>query len=158
MPDVWATVAALDAATQERLADVLEARGANVLRPGGRVAAFDGDYATTTVALSDDDPLQACVRAMMSGSVTDRYVMRRLPALMRERGLAVVGFRSHGFIDTDGAYMLTILDRGADVLAARGEAGAGTAAALKDEARRRVEAGTFFGHIAYAALVAAKPA
>jgi hypothetical protein len=54
--------------------------------------------------------------------------------------------------------MLTILDRGADVLAARGEAGAGTAAALKDEARRRVEAGTFFGHIAYAAVVAEKRA
>jgi hypothetical protein len=30
------------------------------------------------------------------------------------------------------------------------------AAALKAEARRRVEAGTFFGHIAYASLIAQK--
>jgi hypothetical protein len=29
MPDVWATVSELDTATQERLADVLETRGAN---------------------------------------------------------------------------------------------------------------------------------
>jgi hypothetical protein len=29
MPDVWATVAELDAPTQERLADVLETRGAD---------------------------------------------------------------------------------------------------------------------------------
>ena len=29
MPDVWATVGELDAATQERLADVLETRGAD---------------------------------------------------------------------------------------------------------------------------------
>jgi hypothetical protein len=28
---------------------------------------------------------------------------------------------------------------------------------LKAEARRRVEAGTFFGHIAYASLTARKP-
>jgi hypothetical protein len=37
-----------------------------------------------------------------------------------------------------------------------GEIGDDTAAPLKAEARRRVEAGTFFGHIAYASLVAGK--
>jgi hypothetical protein len=30
MPDVWATVAELDSATQERLAEVLETRGADL--------------------------------------------------------------------------------------------------------------------------------
>ena len=53
--------------------------------------------------------------------------------------------------------MLSIVDRGADVLRARGEIGEETAAALEAEARRRVGAGTFFGHIAYASLVASKP-
>jgi hypothetical protein len=32
-----------------------------------------------------------------------------------------------------------------------------TATALKAEARRRVEAGSFFGHIAYLSLTARKP-
>jgi hypothetical protein len=43
------------------------------------------------------------------------------------------------------------------LLAARGEIDAEAAAALKREARRRVEAGTFFGHIAYGSVIARKP-
>jgi ubiquinone/menaquinone biosynthesis C-methylase UbiE len=31
-----------------------------VLRPDGWLAVFDGDYATTTVAIAPADPLQAC--------------------------------------------------------------------------------------------------
>jgi arsenite methyltransferase len=33
-----------------------------VLRPGGRLAVFDGDHATITLATGDNDPLQACLR------------------------------------------------------------------------------------------------
>jgi ubiquinone/menaquinone biosynthesis C-methylase UbiE len=131
------------------------AEAARVLRPGGTLAAFDGDYATTTVALAEHDPLQVCVTAMMAQSVTDRRVMRRLPALVRGCGLELIADRSHGFVETgDGGYMLTIIDRGADMLAAAGTIGAELAAALKAEARRRAEAGTFFGHIAYMSVIA----
>jgi SAM-dependent methyltransferase len=130
-----------------------------VLRPSGLLAAFDGDYATTTVALGDHDPLQACVEAMMSASVTDRWLARRLPTLARDSGFEITAFRSHGYVETtNAAYMLTIIDRGADILHASGQIGDKTAADLKAEAHRRVQAGTFFGHIAYASLVAHKPA
>jgi ubiquinone/menaquinone biosynthesis C-methylase UbiE len=130
-----------------------------VLRRQGVLAAFDGDYATTTVALGDHDPLQACVDMMVANSVTDRWLMRRLPALMRGHGFEIVSLRSHGFIEaTEGGYMLTIVDRGADMLRSGGQIDAETAAALKAEARRRVEAGAFFGYIAYTSLVACKPA
>jgi hypothetical protein len=44
--------------------------------------------------------------------------------------------------------------RGADALVAARRIGGGTAAPLKAEARRRIAAGQFFGHIAYASLVA----
>ena len=44
------------------------------------------------------------------------------------------------------------------MLASSGQIDEDTAAALKAEAHRRVEAGTFFGHIAYASLTARKPA
>jgi SAM-dependent methyltransferase len=130
-----------------------------VLRPGGRLGIFDGDYATATVALGDHDPLQRRVDATMAASVTDRRLVRRLPALVRAAGFEVGRFRSHGFVETgDSAYMLTVVDRGADLLRARDELGDGAAAELKAEARRRVEAGTFFGHIAYAGLVGSRPA
>jgi ubiquinone/menaquinone biosynthesis C-methylase UbiE len=128
-----------------------------VLRPAGWLAVFDGDYATTTVALADHDPLQACVSAMMASSVNDRWLMRRLSGLVRRSGFELASFHSHGFSETTGgAYMLSVIDRGADVLQASGAIGQETAAALKAEARRRVQAGTFFGHIAYASLTARK--
>jgi ubiquinone/menaquinone biosynthesis C-methylase UbiE len=130
-----------------------------VLRPAGWLAIFDGDYATTTVALGEHDPLQTCVAAMMANSVHDRWLVRRLPALVRACGFEVVQVRSHGFVEaTDGAYMLTVVERGADFLRASGQIGDYLAAALKAEARRRIEDGAFFGHIAYGSLVARKTA
>ena len=62
-----------------------------------------------------------------------------------------------GFVESaGGGYMLTLVERGADLLAASGQIGEATAAALKAEARRRAAAGAFFGHIAYASLTAAR--
>jgi len=129
-----------------------------VLRPGGCLAVFDGDYATATVGLSDHDPLQACVDAMMANSVTDRRIMRRLTGVAAACGFEAVSFRSFGFAEMAGeGYMLTVVDRGADILCAQGHIGMETAAALKEEARRRLRAGSFYGHIAYAGLAARKP-
>lgn len=126
------------------------AEALRVTAPGGALAIFDGDYATTTVATSEHDPLQACAEAAMAALVNDRFLVRRLPALVRDAGWDVVRTRSHGYIETaDPGYMLTLVDRGAELVAA-GEA-------LKAEARRRIAAGTFFGHIAYASLIARRP-
>jgi ubiquinone/menaquinone biosynthesis C-methylase UbiE len=134
------------------------AEACRVLRPGGILAAFDGDYATTTVALGEHDPLQVCVEAMMANSVHDRRVTRRLPSLLRDCGFEPARSRSHGFVETGGGfYMQTVIERGADMLVARGVIGSDLAAALKDEAFRRADAGRFFGHIAYVSIVARKP-
>ena len=54
--------------------------------------------------------------------------------------------------------MLALVDRGADALLASGRITLEATNALKDEARRRSDAGEFFGHIAYASLTAQKPA
>jgi ubiquinone/menaquinone biosynthesis C-methylase UbiE len=129
-----------------------------VLCPSGWLALFDGDYATTTVALGDHDPLQACVDTMMANSVNDRWLVRRLPGLVRDAGFSPESSRSHGFVETGGGYMLTVVDRGADLLRASGQIADETAAALKAEARRRVEVGSFFGHIAYGSITARKAA
>jgi hypothetical protein len=109
------------------------------------------------VALDDHDPLQACVSAMMANSVNDRRLMRHVSGLISTSGFQLVGFQSHGFAETAGsAYMLSVIDRGADILRASGVVGEETAGALKAEARRRAETGTFFGHIAYVSLTARK--
>ena len=138
--------------------DRAAAEAFRVLRPLGHLAAFDGDYSTTSVALGQDDPLQVCVDAMMAASVNDRWLARRLPALVRQAGLEVGAFHSHGFSETtEATYMLTVVDRGADILYGDGRVGADLRDALKAEARRRVGTETFFGHIAYASCHATKP-
>ena len=130
-----------------------------VLRPEGSLAAFDGDYATTTVSAGDFDPLQACADAWVGSSVHDRWLMRRLPRLVVAAGFDLARFASHGYVEApSGGYMLTIIDRGAAALLASARIDADVAEALKAEARRRSDARTFFGHIAYASLIARKPA
>jgi hypothetical protein len=94
MPDVYAAIAEVDVATQERLAAILE----------------------------------------------------------------LLGSRSHSYLQTDQpAYMLTLVDRGADALASSGRIGPELCAALKAEARRRAETDQFFGFIGFASLIARKP-
>ena len=129
-----------------------------VLRNDGVLAVFDGDYATTTFACGDFDPLQACAEASIEYLVYDRWLVRRLPRLVRAAGFELGRFRSHSYMEapsSDG-YMFALLDRGADALLANSRVTAETAAALKAEARRRSKAGEFFGHIAYASLIAKK--
>jgi ubiquinone/menaquinone biosynthesis C-methylase UbiE len=126
-----------------------------VLRDTGWLALFDGDYATTTVATCTADPLQSCAEAWVASSVHDPWLMRRAPAMVRAAGFAETQLRSHGYVEApSGGYMLTIIERGIAALLAQGQIGSSTAEALRAEARRRSESAKFFGHIAYASLVA----
>lgn len=135
------------------------AEAGRVVVPGGRLAVFDGDYATTTVAIVENDPLQACVEATIEAFMNDPYLVRRLPALVRGSGWSIVSFRPQGYVETDDpGYMLTLVDRGADVLVASGALGEAAGEALKAEARRRVAEGRFFGFISYASLIAERRA
>ena len=129
-----------------------------VLRPNGVLAVFDGNYTTTTLANGEFDPLQTCADAAMSAIVHDRWLIQRLPLLIRSAGFSIKKQRSLGIVEThEPEYMLTIADRGADVLAGSGRISIELAQALKDEARRRVITGCFFGSIAYGSIVAIKP-
>ncbi|MDD5285288.1 MAG: methyltransferase domain-containing protein [Desulfuromonadaceae bacterium] len=128
-----------------------------VLRPGGTLAVFDGNYTTTTLANGDFDPLQACADAAMAALVHDRWLIPRLPGLVMDAGFNIIKQRSLGIVETaNPGYMLTIADRGADLLAANGRIGSELTLALKNEARRRVDTGCFFGSIAYGSLIAQK--
>lgn len=128
-----------------------------VLRPGGVLTIFDGNYTSTTLATGDFDPLQACADAAMAALVHDRWLIPRLPGLLREAGFTIKSQRSFGFVETAAPdYMLTIVDRGADVLVTSGRIGQELAAALKAEARSRIADGIFYGAIAYTSIMAKK--
>lgn len=135
------------------------AEASRVLRPGGWLAVFDGDYAAATVALGASDPLEECVRAFRASYVHDPWLMRRLPRLVAAAGLEARPMRSHGYVEApDGGYMLTWVERGAAVLASQGHVSTEAAAALAAEAHRRSSEKRWFAHIAFASLWARKPA
>jgi ubiquinone/menaquinone biosynthesis C-methylase UbiE len=133
---------------------------ARVLRPGGCLAVFEGDYATATLATSAGDPLDACADAFREHFVHDPWLVRCLPPLLRRAGVELQCSRSYGYVETSkpGFMLASWVDLGADALAASRRIGADMAAALKAEARRRIASGEYFGHIAYMSLVARKPA
>ena len=129
-----------------------------VLRPGGRLAVFDGDYATMTMALDAQDPLQSCAEAVLEMLVHDPWLMRRLGPLLTEAGFADLRVAGHAYTSVGGTdYFLALVDRGADALAASGTVERELASALKAEGRARMAAGTFFGHIAYVSALARRP-
>jgi len=129
-----------------------------VLSPGGWLSIFDGDYATTTVAIAEHDPLQCCAEAAIGWVVHDRWLFRRLRAIVQSTGFHNTRTRSHGYLEIrNPTYMISLIERGADFLSSAGRIGSDTADALKIEARRRADAGEFFGHIAYVSLIARKP-
>jgi len=135
----------------------LLAEARRVLRTGGWLAVFEADYATATVALGDHDPLEGCIHAFRENYVHDPWLVRRLPRLLDAAGFEPRPMRSHGYVEAAVAgYMLTCIARGADVLLQAGRIGSDSARALEAEAQRRSQAGTWFGHIAYASLLARK--
>lgn len=129
-----------------------------VLCPGGTLAVFDGDYATATVATVAGDPLEACIEAFRGGFVHDPWLVRRLPGLLRAAGFAPGPLQSHGYVEAgEGGYLLTWIERGAEVLLQAGRIDVPGADAFRAEARRRSEQGTWFGHIAFASILGHKP-
>jgi len=139
--------------------DAMLHEGVRVLRPGGCLAVFDGDYATGTLATGAGDPLDACAEAFRAHFIHDPWLVRRLPRLVQSAGVRLECVRSHGYVEAPvpGFMLSGWVDLGADALVASGRIGADMAAALKAEARRRVASGEFFGHIAYMSVVARKP-
>ena len=137
--------------------EVVLAEAHRVLKPGGTVAIYDGDFTTMSVATADDDPLQACIDAFVDGNVHDRWLARRLPGLLREIGFDPAPSRSHGHLDTNEPVLtLGWTLRGAYYLVEAGMIDQAQADAYAAEARRRIDTGTFYGYMNYVSMVARK--
>lgn len=130
-----------------------------ILKPGGLLAVLDGDYTLSSVALSEHDPLQPLIDRMIAQNVHNLWLPRRLGGMLTAAGFAVQSSEVMGYAaGSEPTYFLTVVDRGADQLVADGVIGASTGEALKAEARRRVEAGGFFGSMNYVCMIAERGA
>ncbi|MDX1523286.1 MAG: methyltransferase domain-containing protein [Anaerolineae bacterium] len=68
---------------------------ARILKPGGSVAIFDGDYASLTYAATDHEFDAEMVQALLSNIVANPYIMRELPTILRTSGLQLTSFYSN---------------------------------------------------------------
>jgi hypothetical protein len=111
-----------------------------------------------SIAIGDFDPVQSCVDCVLANFVHDQWFMRRLPKMVTEAGFRISRSDGHGYVKvTDPKYLLTVVDRGADIIEAAGTIGSGLAAELKAEIRRRVQENRFYGEIMFGSLTAEKP-
>jgi SAM-dependent methyltransferase len=136
-------------------AALAEAR--RVLRPGGCLLVYDGDYNTATVGLAAHDPLQACVEAGVAWMVNDPWIVRRLTPMVASAGFETGELRSHGYVEVAAAYIPTLVAAGTTAMRQGGIITQTLAEALVAESRERADGGCFFGHIAYASLTATRP-
>lgn len=128
---------------------------ARILRPGGHLAIFDGDYAANTVALSPADPLQCAMQMAERHLIHGPYVMRTLPGLLPGAGLNMTRVKGHGYVCTgDAPYVRSLIERGLALAEAAGELSPDLATSLLAEADARMADGSFFGSIMFVSIVA----
>lgn len=128
-----------------------------VLKPGGRLAIFDGDFASLTVALFDGDPLQSAAATVLRHMVHAPHIMRQLPALIAAAGFTLESLEPHAYVQTTSPdYLLSLLSRGTKAAGRAGEIGQAIVESFDAEARRRVANRTFFGSLTFLSVTARK--
>lgn len=131
---------------------------ARVVRPGGMIGIFDGDYASLTFDHPDPVKGKAYDEALISALVTNSRVMRQLPRLLQAAGLELVASASYVLSEIGKAdFWASAIDAYRKLIAKAGvmterDANAWAAALQGDS-----EAGIFFGSSNYYAYVARRP-
>ena len=133
------------------------AEAARVVRPGGSVAVFDGDYASLTFGSDDGRLGQAMERAIQSIVMSSPRVMRELPRLLPQAGLRLIAMRSHVYAEAGSSgFLLNLAETYAPMAASTGLLPAADVDAWLADQRRSAEQGTFFAACNYYAYVAAR--
>jgi SAM-dependent methyltransferase len=131
---------------------------ARLVKRGGTVGIFDGDYASLTFDHADPVKGMAYDQALINALVTNPRVMRQMPRLLRAAGLELIASSSYVLSEMGkadfwssaiGAYRKLAFKAG--VMTER-EADAWTTALHGDS-----DAGVFFGSCNYYAYVARRP-
>jgi ubiquinone/menaquinone biosynthesis C-methylase UbiE len=128
---------------------------ARVLRPGGMLGIFDGDYASLTFGHADPARGKAYDEALISAVVTNPRVMRQLPRLLPAAGLELVDSFPHVLSEIGRAeFWSSAVEAYRRLIPKAGVMTEDEADAWAAALRRDSEAGVFFGSSNYYAYVA----
>ena len=118
---------------------------ARVVRPGGSVAIFDGDFASLTFAHPDLAFARAMDEALIEAVFTNPSLMRDLPRLLQQVGLEIMATTAYVYAEIGtGTFFAGFAEAYAPLVQ---RAGLLTARQVEDwllEQRRAVEQHTFF--------------
>lgn len=123
---------------------------ARVVRPGGMVAVFDGDYASLTYAFPDAELGRRVDAALVGATFNNPLVMRELPRLFRELGLELVDAWGDAVAEIGrGSYFRTFAETYVPAVIEAGLLPAETMEGWLAAQHRAIEQGTFFASCNY---------
>ena len=128
-------------------------QAARVVRPGGTVVMFDGDYATMTFGVDREMD-----EKIISGIIANPRVMRAMPRLLREVGLELVD--SRGWVLTEigrADFFLGSLQSFPVLLPKAGVTTPEEVQAFVGQQLQASEDGTFFAGYNFYAMIAERP-
>jgi len=129
-----------------------------LVKPGGLIAVFDGDYASMTFAL--DDPVQSKRHdeALIKAVVTSPRVMRQMPRLIQQAGLEMV--RTFPYIMAEvgnGNFWLSAIDSFKKLAPKSGAMTEAEATSWANALHQAADKGVFFGASNYYTYIARRP-
>jgi SAM-dependent methyltransferase len=130
-----------------------------VVRPGGRVGVFDGDYASLTWGHPDPELGRAMDEAMIATVVNNPRVMREMPRRLKEVGLELLAAPEWVYAEVGaGRFWLGFIDSYGPMVRRSGLLAPEMVDAWVADQHRASQERTFFGACVYYAYVAGKPA
>jgi 2-polyprenyl-3-methyl-5-hydroxy-6-metoxy-1,4-benzoquinol methylase len=128
-----------------------------VLRPGGVLAVFDGDYASLSFGAGAPAANAAMVAAILDVVVANPHVLRAFPAILRDAGLGIADFLSHVHAEAGaGSFFINMAETFAPLAVSGGHVASDEAAGWLAVQRDASARGTFFGACNYYTYLARK--
>lgn len=123
---------------------------ARVVRPGGTVVIFDGDYASLTYAFPDHSFGQRMDSALANTTFNNPRIMRDLPRLLPEIGLELTDAWGDAVVEIgDGSYFRTFAETYTPYVKNSGQFSQQTVDIWLSEQYQAMENGTFFAACNY---------
>ncbi len=129
-----------------------------VVRPGGLIAIFDGDYASMTFAL--DDPVQSkwYDETLINALVTSPHVMRQMPRLIQQAGLEMIRTFPYIMVEVGkGDFWLSGIDTYEKLAPKSGAMTEADATSWANALYEASDRGVFFGASNYYTYIARRP-
>ena len=138
--------------------DAVIAEVARVLRSGGKVAVFDGDYASLTYAHPDAEIGTRMDRALANATFNNPRIMRELARLLPEHGLKLLAAWGDAVTEIgSGSFFRTFAETYVSYVIDAGFLPADEVRAWHAVQKQAMENGTFFAGCTYYTFIAERP-